>query len=47
MNFNSESLSAVETHSNQSPQRTGTQSIERVVSMIRVVASRGRSGMRI
>ena len=47
MNLNSESLSVVETHSNQSPQRTGTQSIERVVSMIRVVASRGRSGMRI
>jgi DNA-binding IclR family transcriptional regulator len=31
----------------QTPPRTGTQSIERVVSMIRVVASRGRSGMRI
>jgi len=27
--------------------RTGTQSIERVVNMIRVVASRGRNGMRI
>lgn len=27
--------------------RTGTQSIERVVSMLRVVASRGRRGMRI
>lgn len=35
----------------QSPQgenaRTGTQSIERVVGMLRVVASRGRRGMRI
>jgi len=31
----------------QTPPRTGTQSIERVVAMIRVVASRGRSGMRI
>lgn len=31
----------------QTHPRTGTQSIERVVSMIRVVASRGRSGMRI
>jgi DNA-binding IclR family transcriptional regulator len=31
----------------QAPPRTGTQSIERVVAMIRVVASRGRSGMRI
>ncbi|SIR70470.1 IclR family transcriptional regulator [Pseudacidovorax sp. RU35E] len=28
-------------------QRTGTQSIERVVNMLRVVASRGRNGMRI
>ena len=27
--------------------RSGTQSIERVVSMLRVVASRGRSGMRL
>lgn len=36
---------------NESPQggslRTGTQSIERVVNMLRVVASRGRHGMRI
>ncbi|MDP9898895.1 IclR family transcriptional regulator [Variovorax ginsengisoli] len=36
---------------NESPQggtpRTGTQSIERVVGMLRVVASRGRRGMRI
>ena len=29
------------------PARTGTQSIERVVGMLRVVASRGRRGMRI
>jgi DNA-binding IclR family transcriptional regulator len=29
------------------PARTGTQSIERVVEMLRVVASRGRRGMRI
>lgn len=29
------------------PVRTGTQSIERVVGMLRVVASRGRRGMRI
>lgn len=29
------------------PTRTGTQSIERVVGMLRVVASRGRRGMRI
>lgn len=29
------------------PLRTGTQSIERVVGMLRVVASRGRSGMRL
>ena len=47
MNLKSESFSVVEINTNQSPQRTGTQSIERVVSMIRVVASRGRSGMRI
>ena len=31
----------------QDAPRTGTQSIERVVGMLRVVASRGRSGMRI
>ena len=29
------------------PPRSGTQSIERVVGMLRVVASRGRSGMRL
>lgn len=29
------------------PERRGTQSIERVVGMLRVVASRGRSGMRL
>ncbi|MDP9877708.1 DNA-binding IclR family transcriptional regulator [Variovorax boronicumulans] len=31
----------------EAPPRTGTQSIERVVGMLRVVASRGRRGMRI
>ena len=33
--------------SGDSSSRTGTQSIERVVAMLRVVASRGRRGMRI
>ena len=31
----------------KSPKRSGTQSIERVVSMLRIVASRGRNGMRL
>lgn len=33
--------------SGDAPPRSGTQSIERVVAMLRVVASRGRSGMRL
>jgi DNA-binding IclR family transcriptional regulator len=38
---------ATKTPSAPEPARSGTQSIERVVAMLRVVASRGRSGMRL
>ena len=47
MNLASEPFSLSSSDDPTTPQRTGTQSIERVVAMIRVVASRGRSGMRI
>jgi DNA-binding IclR family transcriptional regulator len=50
LSHNEFSLGAINLTSSDHPEaspRTGTQSIERVVAMIRVVASRGRSGMRI
>lgn len=46
-----ESAKTVSSETNKHPhsgsQRTGTQSIERVVLMLRIVASRGKGGMRI
>lgn len=38
---------AAEPSADRAPARSGTQSIERVVAMLRVVASRGRAGMRL
>jgi DNA-binding IclR family transcriptional regulator len=51
ISFMNKNTLVVTTETNESPHseksKTGTQSIERVVQMLRIVASRGKAGMRI